>query len=65
MKTVANLITNLFELAGGLFVLVVVTSILIGSIDIVGPTISWIETNMILALGIALTYILYKSESTL
>jgi hypothetical protein len=55
MKTVANLITNLFELAGGLFVLAVVTSILIGSIDIVGPTISWIETNMILALGIALT----------
>jgi hypothetical protein len=65
MRTVANLITNLFELTGGLFVLAVVTSVLVSSIDVVGPTIYWIETNMILALGIALTYILYKSESDL
>tara|TARA_B100001094_G_scaffold325974_1_gene381287 strand:- start:1055 stop:1249 length:195 start_codon:yes stop_codon:yes gene_type:complete len=63
MKTVANIITNLFELAGMLFVLAVVTSVLL-SIDIMGPTLDWINSNLVVALGIVITYILYKSEST-
>lgn len=64
MKTVANIITNLFELAGLLFVLAVVTSVLL-SIDIMGPTLDWINSNLVVALGIVITYILYKSESNL
>jgi hypothetical protein len=63
MKTVANIITNLFELAGMLFILAVVTSVLL-SIDIMGPTLDWINSNLVVALGIVITYILYKSEST-
>ena len=63
MKTVANIITNLFELAGMLFVLAVVTSVLL-SIDIMCPTLDWINSNLVVALGIVITYILYKSEST-
>ncbi len=63
MKTVATIITNLFELAGMLFVLSLVTGVLL-SIDIMGPTLDWINGNLIVALGIVITYILYKSEST-
>jgi len=63
MKTVANIITNLFELAGMLFVLAIVTGVLL-SIDIMGPTLDWINSNLVVALGIVITYILYKSEST-
>ena len=63
MKTVANIITNLFELAGMLFILAVVTSVLL-SIDIMGPTLDWINSNLVVALGIVITDILYKSEST-
>jgi hypothetical protein len=64
MQTIANIITNLFELAGGLFLLALVTSILL-SIDILGPTLDWINGNLTIALGIVITYILYKSESNL
>lgn len=64
MKIVANIITNLFELAGMLFVLAMVTGILL-SIDIMGPTLDWINGNLVVALGIVITYILYKSESNL
>lgn len=63
MKTVATIITNLFELAGMLFVLAIVTGVLL-SIDIMGPTLDWINGNLIVALGMVITYILYKSEST-
>ena len=64
MKTVATIITNLFELVGMLFVLAIVTSIVL-SIDIMGPTLDWINGNLVVALGIVITYILYKSESNL
>jgi len=63
MKVLANIITNLFELAGALFFLVLVTGVLL-SIDIMGPTLEWITGNMPIVLGIGITYILYKSEST-
>lgn len=63
MKTVATIITNLFELAGMLFLLAIATGVLL-SIDIMGPTLDWINGNLIVALGMVITYILYKSEST-
>lgn len=62
MKIVANIITNLFELAGMLFLLAVVSGVLL-SIDIMGPSLEWINNNVGTVAGLGFVYLLYKSES--
>lgn len=62
MRVLANIITNLFELAGMLFLLAVVTSILLG-VDLMGPTLNWINNNVGTVAGLGFVYLLYKSES--
>ncbi|SVD53215.1 uncharacterized protein METZ01_LOCUS406069 [marine metagenome] len=61
MKTVALTITNLFELAGALFLLVLATSVLLG-FDVLSPVLNYINAEPLITVGLALTYILYKSE---
>lgn len=62
MRVLANIITNLFELVGMLFLLAVVTSILLG-VDLMGPTLNWINNNVGTVAGLGFVYLLYKSES--
>ena len=62
MKTVAQTITNLFELAGALFLLVLATSVLLG-FDALGPVLNYINAEPLITVGLGITYLLYKSEA--
>ena len=62
MKTVAFTITNLFELAGALFLFVLTTSVLLG-FDVLSPVLNYINAEPLITVGLLITYILYKSEA--
>jgi len=64
MKTLANIVTNLFELAGMLFLLAVVSGVLLDA-DIIGPVLDYINNNILICVGLGVVYIMYKSESDL
>ena len=61
MKTVAQTITNLFELAGALFLLVLATSVLLG-FDALGPVLNYINAEPLIAVGLGITYLLANGK---